>query len=42
MAAEDELARLRTEAYRRLGRDLRALHAQADGEFTRLQGGEST
>ena len=30
------------DALRRLGRDLRALHAQADGELTRLQAGEST
>ena len=30
------------DALRRLGRDLRALHAQADGELTRLQVGEST
>ena len=30
------------DALRRLGRDLRALHAQADGELTCLQAGEST
>jgi hypothetical protein len=30
------------DALRRLGRDLRALHAQADGELTRVQAGEST
>jgi hypothetical protein len=30
------------DALRRLGRDLRALHAQADGELARLQAGEST
>ena len=30
------------DALRRLGRDLRALRAQADGELTRLQAGKST
>lgn len=30
------------DALRRLGRDLRALHAQADGELSRLQAGGST